>query len=175
MEITRKQPPVATGNVINLGKYGHAEEVPDEGQWPEPARFPWFGVEVRVNPTLTDTALVDMLEKNGELDDKDPRAAIAVKEFIREVIHPADFDDFWKLGKMHGYSTMEFADVAATIIQVVTGDPTQGSSGSSATQLPTATKSPGDSYSQTIEDLEGEGRPDLAEFFLLAREHAAAT
>jgi hypothetical protein len=174
-----KSKDVANSKVLDLGGFGHVEEMPAEGNWPEPAKFPWFGVEVRVNPTLTDTALVDLIEESGGLDDKDPSALLVIKQFIRQVIHADDFDDFWKLGKAHGYSTLQFAEVAARIIEAVTGDPTQESPASSATPLPTATNFPGASSKPThtdlIERLEKEGRPDLAEFFLLAQEHAAGT
>lgn len=163
---------VVQSNLLDLGKFGHAEEVPEEGEWPEPVKFPWFGVEVRTNPTLTDVALVDLLEASGEIDDKDPRGAIAVKQFVREVIHEDDFDDFWKLGKLHGYSTLEFAEVASRIIEAVAGDPTQGSADSSSGPASTDTKSQAVSskVKRTVAELEGEGRPDLAEFYILAQE-----
>lgn len=170
MEIKTKD--AASNDLLDIGKFGHIADVPDEDAWPEPRKLPWFGTEIRTHPLLTDTALVDLLEKSGELDDRDPRAAIVVKQFIRDVIHPDDFDDFWKLGKAHGYSTLEFAEVAARIIEAVTGDPTQESSDSSSGQLPTATRSPGVSskLTRTIEELEDDGRADLAEFYLLAKE-----
>lgn len=167
---------VADGKVLDLGNFGHVEDVPAVGQWPEPAKFPWFGVEVRVNPALSDTALVDMIETAGELEDTDPQAAIVIKDFVREVIHPDDFADFWKLGKAHGYQTAEFAECAARIIEAVTGDPTQESQDSSNGRLPTATKSlvVSSKVERTVEELEGEGRADLAEFFVIAQEHGAS-
>ncbi len=168
---------VAHGNnLLNIGDYGKVGEVPDDSAWPEPARFPWFGVEIRVHPMLSDTILIDLIEESGDLDDKDPRGAMVVKQFIRDVIHPDDFDDFWKLGKANGYQTAQFAEVAAGIVTAVTGDPTQESSDSSNGQSPTATKSQAVSskVTRTIEELEREGRPDLAEFFLLAREHGVS-
>lgn len=163
---------VAGGNILDLGKYGHVEEVPEPGKWPEPVKFPWFGVEVRTNPTLTDVALVDLLEKSGELDDKDPRGAVAVKDFVRECIHEDDFGDFWKLGKAHGYSTLEFAEVASRIVQAVAGDPTQESADSSNGPESTDTKSlvVSSKVRRTVEELTADGRPDLAEFFVLAEE-----
>lgn len=177
MEIQRQD--VVEGKILDLGEYGHVEDMPAQGQWPEPVKFPWFGVEVRVNPTLTDTALIDLLEEVGDLDAADPRAAVAVKQFVREVIHADDFADFWKLGKAHGYSTEQFAEVAGLIVEKVTGDPTRESPDSSNGRLPTATKSTGGSSKLTTEDmiaeLEREGRPDLAEFYLMAKEAGVAT
>jgi hypothetical protein len=172
MDVRTKKDADSNGLVLDLGKYGKVEDVPAEGHWPETPKFPWYGVEVRVHPTLSDTALVDLMEESGEYEDDSPEAAIAVKRFIRDVIHPDDFDDFWKLGKAHGLQTLQFAEVAARIIEAVTGDPTKESHDSSNGQLPTATKSQDGSskLTRTIAELENEGRADLAEFYLLAAE-----
>lgn len=178
MELIRKQD-LAEGKILDLGAFGKVEEVPEATNWPEIPKFPWFGAEIRVNPGVSDTALVDLIEEHGELDmDKQAdavKAVIAVKQFVRAVIHPADFEDFWKLGKANGYDTEKFAEVAGLIVQEITGDPTQESTDSSPGQSVTVTKSTADGYKRTIEELEAEGRSDLAEFFVMAREHGVAT
>jgi hypothetical protein len=179
MEITRPQDKVAEGKLLDLGSLGQIEEVPEAADWPEIPKFPWFGVQIRVHPSISDTALIDMIEIHGELDPSKPedsvRAAIAVKDFVRSVIHPADFEDFWKLGKANGYSTEKFAETCGMIIEQVTGDPTQESDDSSRGDSSTVTKLTGVSSSEAIQaELEQEGRPDLAEFFLLARENGVA-
>lgn len=181
MELTSKHDTVAEGKLLNLGAFGKIEEsaVPDAGNWPEIPRFPWFGVSIRVNPAISDAALIDLIEEHGELDltnkEDAVKAAIAVKVFVRSVVHPQDFDDFWKLGKEHGYTMEQFAEVAGMIVQEITADPTEESNDSSPGPSATVTKSTADGYKATIEELESEGRPDLAEFFDLARAHGVAT
>jgi hypothetical protein len=156
---------IALGNGL-----GQSEPVPADGEWPEVVTFPWFGTPIRVNPGITDTALVDLIEESGEMDDKDPRAGIVLKAFIRTTIHPDDFDEFWRVGKAHNYTLVQFAETAARIIEAVTGDPTQPPNDSSPGPSEIAGKSTAASYKRVREDLEGEGRPDLAEFYWLAEQ-----
>lgn len=178
MEITRQLPDakVAGGNLLDIGTFGQIPEPPDGGNWPEPPKFPWFGAEVRVNPNLSDTAIADFVEEIGEMEDDDPKAIVIVKSFVRTVVHPDDFNDFWTLGKQNGYSMNDFSAAAGEIITAVTGDPTKESAGSSGGQSGTVTKLTAVSSkpAEFQRDLEAEGRPDLAEFYLLAGEAGVA-
>lgn len=178
MDITRELPDakVASGNMLDIGGFGQIAEPPEGESWPEPIKFPWFGAEVRVNPNISDTAIADFVESIGDMEDDDPNAIVVVKTFVRTVIHPADFDDFWELGKQHGYSMNDFSGAAGAIITAVTGDPTKGSADLSAGPSGTVTKLTAVSSKRAdiIHDLEGEHRPDLAEFYLLAKEAGVA-
>lgn len=172
MELTTS---TGAAKIIDLGGLGQLEAVPEEGKWPEPARFPWFGSEIKVNPAASDVAFVDLLESSGELDENDPQAAVAVKTFVREIIHPDDFAEFWKLGKANGYSMSEMAQVAVKIIEAITETPTGQSSDSAPGLSGIAEKSTAASYKKVRSELEAEGRADLAEFYLLAEEAGVAT
>lgn len=161
---------------LDLGDLGRMQAPPESPEdWPEVLTFPWFSAELRVNPAASDTAYIDLLEESGELEEEDPRAAIAVKNFIREIVHPDDFDEFWSLGKAHGYSIRQLAATAMKIVEAITGDPSQPPTGSSPGLSEIGGKSTADRYRRVRSELEAEGRPDLAQVFLETEEAGVVT
>lgn len=143
--------------MAHLGDFTSADVPADEEH-----TFAWFSETVRAHPELSDTSYVDFIDEYGSLEATDPKAAVAVKAFMRAVIHPGDFDLFWSTGKKHRVKQEQFAEVANSLIEAITKRPTERPNDSSVGQSRTAMSSTGDSYSRVIKELETEGRPDLA-------------
>ncbi len=138
----------------------------------EPDTFGWFGTEIRVHPRLTDLLLMDFMEEAAGMEEDDPRVMGFVKAQTRLVIHPDDFDVFWRGALDNGQSSIDLLTVMKTIVESQSQRPTLLPAGSSAGQPRTVTTSPVDSYSpatgdspltamdrQAIESMPG--RPDL--------------
>lgn len=131
----------------------------------------YFGVAIRINTDFTDADLVDFMEAAGEADENDPRSALLLKKFLREVVvHPDDFDLFWATGKANRQSLEDRMAVAYQIIEAVTKRPTGQPSGSPAGQRTTAGNSTADFALAAQRKLESAGRADLAVAALRHRE-----
>ena len=154
---------------MRLGIFGEAAAEPVE-----PDTFGWFGQELRVNPLAGDTTFVDFIEEYGEVDEKDPKAIVGTKKFLREIVHPDDFDVFWRLGRENGRTLQDFAEVAMQIIEGLVDRPTARSSDSSPGPSTIVENSMDDSYSRVIREHEQQGRPDLAVVYLHAQRAQAA-
>jgi hypothetical protein len=154
--------------VAQLGDYS-GEETPFEEH-----SFTWFGAEIRANPELSETSYVDFVEEFGLLDGKDPKAALAVKAFMRASIHPDDFGEFWRLAKKHRQTQEQLAKVSNDLLNAITELPTDRSSGSSAGPSRTGQSSTDASFERTIAELEKEGRPDLALVYVEAQQARAS-
>jgi hypothetical protein len=151
---------------VSLGELGQARAPSEE-------TFGWFGTQMRVHPDLSDAAMVDAADAAETITDLDGAAALRlVKKFLREVVHPEDFDQFWTIGRANRQSVEDFSTVAATLIEAVTGRPTQRPAGSSAGPGATAPNFADDSYSRVMRRLDG--RPDLQLMVLEARESRAS-
>lgn len=148
----------------NLGDFSGEETPVDD------LTFGWFGAELRVHPELCDTSYVDWMEEFGDLDKNDPKAALGVKRFMQVVVHPDDFEQYWALGKKHRRTQEQHFEVAHKLIDAITDRPTEQSSDSSAGLSATAENSMDASYERVIQELEGEGRPDLALVYVEAQE-----
>lgn len=134
--------------------------------------FGWFGLEVRVNPEgSTDLAFVDFLEHAMGVDEEDPQSALIVKQYLRDVIHPDDFDEFWKLAREHRQTTEDLMVVAAEVVSGVIGRPIQPSSDSGPGTSPIGVKSKDGSYLRAMERLKG--RPDLQNVVAMSAEREA--
>lgn len=149
--------------MTNLGSFG---EAPPET---ELDTFTWFGSELRINDELSGLAYVDFIVEHGDIDENDPKSYSAIKEFLRLAVHPDDFDEFWSLGKKYRQGLGDLARVVMRLIEAVTDRPTEQSSDSSTGLPETKPNSTGDSYLRVIQEHETEGRPDIAEFYDLAR------
>lgn len=147
---------------VDVGAKSHADD--------EVITFDYFGTELRANPALTDADLLDFMETNGDLEENDPKAAAITKSFIREAIHPDDFDTFWSLAKQHRQSTAERVEAVYKLIEAAVGTPTEQSSDSSGGLQSTASNSTGDSSLRAQHRLENKGRADLAVAVLQRRE-----
>lgn len=156
--------------MAKLGSYGEPADRPAEQD-----TFDYFGTEIRVNDLAGETALVDLIEEAGHLDEQDPRGITATKDFLREIVHADDFDTFWDLGRKHRQSVAQMMEVAMSIVEQLTDLPTERSSGSRTGPSATGPSSTADSYSRKRAQLEAEGRPDLALVYLDAEEAGVAS
>lgn len=154
--------------MAKLGAFGVERDL-------EENTFDWFGQEMRVNDMAGEQSYIDFLETVGDLDERDSRAAVAVKTFMREVVHADDFDDFWRIGREKRQTTGDLFTIAQKIIEAVTGNPTEQSSDSLAGLSATGPRSTAASYSQIRHELEGGGRPDLSLIYLEAEEAGVAS
>lgn len=141
--------------------------------------FGWYGERIRVAQGQAALELVDFIEEFGSMDEDDPRALVAVKKFMRSIIHPVSFDSFWSLAKAHNLDFADMEHVLETIMELQAEHPTQPRSDSRPTRKRTSRKSargsrshkaPSDGeYARQIADLKAEGRADLAEFYEIAQ------
>lgn len=147
---------------VDVGAKSHAGD--------EELTFDYFGAELRANPGLTDADLVDFMELQGNLKEDDPKAPGIVKAFIREAIHPDDFDEFWGLAKQHRQTTAERVETVFLLISAAAAVPTVQPSDSSD-GLPKTVESSTDASSLRAQHrLEDNGRADLAVAVLNRRE-----
>lgn len=155
---------------IDLGDLGGDTGATDA---PVVHTFPWYGVTVRVNPGASEMVYLDFIEEAGQYDESDSRGAVAVKEFIREMIHPDDFDVFWDLAKTHRRQIKDLANISMRIVAQVSGDPTSGQPDSSNGLSVISGSSTDARYAPVITELEKNGRPDLAVIYDDARLNGA--
>lgn len=153
-----------------MGKLGTFGEVATEIH--EADTFDYFGEELRVHPLLTDAELVDWLDEASKTDETDPRAGAMVKDFMRAVVHPDDFEQFWALGKQHRQSIEDRLRVANALMEAVVGRPTERRSDSPSGRGTTRGSSPADFALAAQRKLEADGRADLAVAALQHREYA---
>lgn len=154
--------------MANLGSFGDETEL-------EVDTFDWFGTELRVNPLAGEVAYLDFVEKFGSLEENDPRAVTASKDFMREIVHEDDFDVFWRIARERRQGIERLFGVAMKIIEAITGRPTERSSDSPPGPSATAENSTAASYSRVRQELEQEGRADLALVYLQAEEAKVAS
>jgi hypothetical protein len=187
----------------NIGALGHARA-------PIDLEFTYFGVTVRVHPQATDAVEVEFLQASQEIDmdelaaidfdkiesmEEEARMALirklgrvqqagykALMSSLRRLIHPDDFDAYWKVGMENGQQVRDrMADIRAitsAVAEAVTDFPTGQRSGSPVTPEPTRASSEAGSSSHPSElttalALE-RGRPDLQEFYVMVAEQQAA-
>lgn len=135
--------------------------------------FPWYGATIKVNPGASEIVYIDFIAKAGQYDQNDPRAGVAVKEFIEEIIHPEDFEVFWDLAKTHRRTIEDLSEISMKIVAAVTGDPTSGQSASSGGPSRTVANSTDARYNSVITEYERKGRPDIAVIYDDARLNGA--
>lgn len=165
--------PLKRGVHIDLGDLS-GEEVD-----PVDAEFTYFGVTIRVNPDLNETMVVDLLEAADEIEVDDPGQLLAAKDYVRDHIHPDDFDTFWQMAITKRQGLGQVMRVCWGILEAVTDRPTSPPSDSSGGQPATRTKSAGGASARDIaksfvEEFEQVGRPDLANQVMLAVESREA-
>jgi hypothetical protein len=166
------------------------------------ASFGYFGTTIRVNPDLTETEVVDLLEQAGEVDDDGGAGMMAgLKSYVRGHIHDDDFETFWGLAKSNRQGAEAIIKVCYKILELLSERPTSRPSASAdgrpvtSQSLPPSASAPvvavPDSPSpepdvrdelahlapvvgQWITRYEQEGRPDLAAQVLVTAEGKAA-
>lgn len=181
MEQAGEMVPFIRGRQLDLGDLS--------GSVVEPviASFRYFGKTFRVNPDLTETMVVDLLEAGEDVSVDDPRQLIAAKAYVRDHIHPDDFDEFWDTAIDNRQGVQEIIKVCWKVLEQVTDRPTTPPSGSSDGRPDTATNSPAGASAPVIastavptdlesvaqhfvDKFETRGRPDLAAQVMLSVE-----
>jgi hypothetical protein len=154
--------------MVDIGDLGG--DAPD----PVDVTFGYFGQKIRAHPDLGELILVEFLAGAVNIDANSPQALTAVKDFLREVIHPDDFAAFWQAALANRQTTDQLMalseNLISKVVEVTTDRPTMPPADSSPGQSPTVESSAGDASSRAVTRLEDAGRPDLA----LAVQTAAA-
>lgn len=156
--------------------------------------FGWFGATIRVNPRASDLALTEFMshaegitlpdidgfdEDNPTAEHLQQMAAAmnamasvtkALQKFMRDQIHPDDWDTFWRLAIENGQQNSDLLALskalASEIAEHIAGFPTGQSSASAPTPANTKPRSAAGSSSRQrqVEDDAMRllsGRPDL--------------
>jgi hypothetical protein len=139
--------------MTHLGDFGVERE-------PVDLTFGYFGTPIRVNPDLSDVAVIDMFGSLSEADENDGAAiSKALRGVAETLVHSDDVEAFWQQVRTNRQTVEDLGELAAKIIEALTARPTQRPSDSSAGPSTTATRSTAGSPSQALGVLEG--RPDL--------------
>jgi hypothetical protein len=95
--------------------------------------FDYFGETIRVHPHASDLALVDFMDQASGVDSENVYQAMqTMVEWLRQQIHPDDWDRFYAAAKGNGQQVGDLMHVAREITAAVAGFPTGESSGSPA-------------------------------------------
>lgn len=190
----------------NIGTLGKQRE-------PWDLEFTYFGEVVRVHPQATDAIEIEFLDAAGDIDLEELQAVDmneiealpiekrlemlrsmnkvverghrALMSALHNLIHPDDFDKYWKLGVAHGQQVRDrMADVraiTAAVVEATTDFPTGQQSDSPPGPSPTPPSSAAGSPSRVAHptDLQvalalERGRPDIQEFYVMEAERVAA-
>lgn len=138
--------------MVSLGSLGRDRP-------PADVTFDWFGTEIRCHPDVSDMAIVEFMAVAGKVDAESPEAMSAVVEFLRECIHPDDFDAYWSIGKAHRQGIEDHMRVVMALMDVVAGGE-ERPTGPSSESVPGATESADGSTGSLLERA-FPGRPDL--------------
>lgn len=201
------RPPIDTrfvaGQALDLG------DLSGEVVEPVYATFTYFGEQYRVNPDLTETLVVDLLAEAAHVDLEDPRSegrttptvsqnAERSKDYVRQHLHPDDFDALWSAAKANRQSVTDLLKLCWRLLALVTDRPTTPPSDSSGGRPVINQSSPdgassladdeaavdgswwpenlprNDSAIRVVEQFEARGRPDLANQIMVTQEARAA-
>jgi hypothetical protein len=193
---------IVRGSAMDLGDLGGAAVDPVI------ATFTYFGRQFRVNPDLTETTIIDLFEEAAKVqmpaDPKDmkPEQALANMEqskgYVREHIHPDDFDDLWSTARANRQGMQALMELCWKILELISERPTSPPSDSSAGRPDIRQNSPAGASSPDVADPTGaewwpdgvpfspvaakvvdrfqqRGRPDLANQIMIAQEARAAS
>lgn len=154
--------------MASLGRFGVEH---DTG---ECDTFEFFEVEPRVNPSFGELDLTDFLEAASVIEETDISKAMSlIKNTLRAMVHPDDFDDFWATAKRHRQGTSDLMGLMYAVIETAADRPTEQPADSSDGLPLTSTSSSDDSSSRVIHRLEQEGRPSLALMVQQAQERGS--
>lgn len=105
--------------------------------------FQFFGATIRVNPSVSKAAMVEFLAEAGGVNQNDEVAgARVIMQFMREIVHPEDFDTFWGLAKRERQDPeADLMPIGHAVMEAVAGFPTGEPSGSAPTPTVTAARS----------------------------------
>lgn len=187
----------------SIGSLGRKREALD-------LEFDYFGETLRVHPHATDEVELDFLEAGrdidvealrgldeqslngmdteeqlrllGELSKAQRVGYLAVRDALRKLVHPDDFERYWRLGTENGQMVRDrmrdIKSLTEAIVEESTDFPTGRQSGSPDGPSTTPPSSEVVSYSQTRGGSDFERalalereRPDIQEFFVMQREY----
>lgn len=186
---------IARGQAMDLGDLG------GEAVEPVLATFTYFGRQFRVNPDLTETVVIDLFEEAAKVpmpsDPRDLKPEDVVKNleqskgYVREHIHPDDFDDLWATARANRQSMQSVMELCWKILELISERPTSPLSDSSDGRPNTNQNSPDGASDPAsaewwpddvpynpaavkyVERFQDEGRPDKANIIMLAQEARA--
>jgi hypothetical protein len=142
--------------MAKLGDFGTRREVQEPVEGMEEVTFGWFGMEVRLAQHYNQVKLMNLMEAARTVDREDPMAMVVIKDTLRVLVHPADFNMFWHLAEAEDQEMEDLAKLIQAIFEAMVRRPTQPLPDSSPGQRATPASSPADS--PTPVSL---GRPDL--------------
>jgi hypothetical protein len=137
----------------SLGSFGTVHPIVEQV---DPDTFEWFGSTIRVTADVNEVELIDFMDTTRGIESKGLAALAAVKDGMRMLIHPDDFDTFWRLARQNRQQTDDLTELFMILIYGETDRPTQQPSDSSVGRLPTPESSPEGSSSPV-----SSSRPDL--------------
>jgi hypothetical protein len=111
---------IRRGEDIDIGEIGAGDDRP-----PLTASFVFHGRRFRVHPDLSETTVIDFLDQAAEVPVNDPRQQTMIKEWLREHVHPGDFEAFWAVGRAQHYDSGDWLRTAWAIVEGVAARPTQ--------------------------------------------------
>lgn len=150
---------------MRLGDFGTQRPPADD-------EFGYFGHTIRVHPDFSDVVFLESFAESAAA--VDVGQVEAVNTMMRTLIHPEDFEQFWKLVRANRQQTEDLATLAMDIMESITDRPTERPSDSSDGPRSTDENSPVVSSSPVVRRLESQGRPDLALMVVQTQEHLSA-
>lgn len=164
--------------MASIGNFGTAYE-------PVDLDFGFFGETIRVHPEAGAAALTEFIAGAADIAAEDePAGAKFILDFLRQLVHPEDFDRFWSLAKAQRQHPMrDLMPIGKAIVEAVSGFPTGQSSASPtgpvntgqkfavdlpSQDFPTAVPTPQTAADKALAMLRG--RPDLQEFVVKQEE-----
>lgn len=152
---------------VFLGELGEETEVVN-------VTFNYFGSKLRAHPDSSELEYVDFIGKAIEVDEKDEVESYHLTMgFLKQQIHPDDWDTFWQLARKHRQSVAKLMVLSQKIMEAASGFPTTQPSDSSSPPAKRQTKSKAVSRSKQEVALQHlEGRPDLKQAVYLAQQQA---
>jgi len=121
--------------------------------------------EIRIGD-VSDLLLIDFLMRAQTIDEKDMVAAAnATQEMFRQIVAETDFERWWSTALRNRQGVEDLLYLLNTLVEGVTGYPTQRRPDSSPGRRGTGRKSRGGSSSpgmSVVRRLERQGRGDLA-------------
>lgn len=141
--------------MASLGSFGvvHEPTTPNA----EPDTFEYFGAIIRIVNDPDDIDMIDFLESARTIDDQGLMALTAVKDGLRILIDPRDFDLFWLTAKQNRQTVEDLSKLFSDLVTGETDRPTQQPSDFSNGRLETVESSTAVSFSPPVTS----GRPDL--------------
>jgi hypothetical protein len=141
--------------VHDLGELGTARD-------PIDLTFGWFGEQIRVNPDYSDLVFLEFMHVAAATDLGNRVASQqATMTFLRDQIHPDDWDRFMAAAKANRQQFDDMLKLAGSIVRAVTRFSSGRLSGSSTGQPSTDPNSTGVSSSVAYAMEQLRGRPDL--------------